>query len=141
MAGMEQGLAAPRARLTAQAKAARRKRIFERLREGWSYDEIARQERLTARRVRQIVAEVLRKPKVDGAARVRLALEGLGPTLRAACEAVLQGDVRMIAALTNLLDRLWRRLQADKTWGTRAPQTPAAGGGDAGNPAKVAATP
>jgi hypothetical protein len=78
MAGMEQGLAAPRARLTAQAKAAQRTRIFERLREGWSYDEIARQERLTARRVRQIVAEVLRKPKVDGAARVRLLLEGPG---------------------------------------------------------------
>jgi hypothetical protein len=33
--------------------------IFARLREGWAYDEIASQERLTAERVRQIVRQAL----------------------------------------------------------------------------------
>ena len=37
---------APRRRLNIVSKAARRKRIFDRLREGWAYDQIAREERL-----------------------------------------------------------------------------------------------
>ena len=49
----------PRPRLNVLGKAARRKRIFERLREGWAYDEIAREERVSAERIRQIVPEVL----------------------------------------------------------------------------------
>ena len=36
---------APRRRLNIVSKAARRKRIFDRLREGWAYDQIAREER------------------------------------------------------------------------------------------------
>jgi hypothetical protein len=35
----------PRRRLNVLTKAERRKRIFARLREGWAYDEIAREER------------------------------------------------------------------------------------------------
>ncbi|HKN00928.1 MAG TPA: hypothetical protein VJX23_10465, partial [Candidatus Binataceae bacterium] len=61
---MEEG-SAPKRRLTIFGRAARRKRIFARLREGWAYDEIAREERLTAARVRQIVSEVLQKRQVD----------------------------------------------------------------------------
>ncbi len=49
----------PQRRLNAQDKALRRKRIFARQREGWAYDEIAREERLTTERVREIVNEVL----------------------------------------------------------------------------------
>jgi hypothetical protein len=57
--GMEQGLASGlKRRLTGRGVAERRERIFARMREGWGYDEIARDEQLTARRVRQIVAEV-----------------------------------------------------------------------------------
>jgi hypothetical protein len=48
-----------RRRLNAQDRALRRKRIFARLRDGWTYDEIAREERLTTERVREIVNEVL----------------------------------------------------------------------------------
>src|SRR5271165_1790443 len=89
---MAQGSAAPKRRLARDGKAARRKRIFARLREGWGYDEIAREERGPAR-----------------------ALPRLGPTLRAAGEAVADGDVRVIAALTKVLDRLDSRLERDKT--------------------------
>ena len=56
---------APKKRLTEFGRRARQKRIFVRLREGWAYDEIAREERLTAARVRQIVSEVLQKREVD----------------------------------------------------------------------------
>ena len=48
----------PRRRLNVLTKAERRKRIFARLREGWAYDEIAREERVSAERIRQIVSEV-----------------------------------------------------------------------------------
>jgi len=49
----------PRPRLNVIGRAARTKRIFARMREGWAYDEIARDEGLSPVRVRQIVAEVL----------------------------------------------------------------------------------
>jgi hypothetical protein len=111
---MEQQLASGlKRRLTGHGKAERRKRIFARMREGWGYDEIARDERLTARRVRQIVSEVLRRREVDDrSARALPRLPGVGPTLRAAGEAVADGDLRVVAALMKVLDRLERRLDA-----------------------------
>ncbi len=45
----------PGRRLNVLGKAERRKRIFARLREGWAYEEIAGEERLSAERIRQIV--------------------------------------------------------------------------------------
>ncbi len=57
----------PRRRLNVLTKAERRKRIFARLREGWAYDEIAREERVSAERIRQIVSEVLGKRVIDRA--------------------------------------------------------------------------
>jgi hypothetical protein len=42
-------------------KVLRRGRIFALLREGWAYDKIARNEGLTAERIRQIVREALEK--------------------------------------------------------------------------------
>ena len=114
---MEQESApAPKKRLTAVGKAARRKRIFARLNEGFAYDEIAREERLTARRVRQIVTEVLDRREVDGdSAHALLQLGRLGPALRAAGEAVAGGDVRAIAPLVKVLDRLDRYQKAART--------------------------
>ena len=43
----------------------RRGRIFARLREGWTCEEIASQERLTAERVRQIVRQALARRIID----------------------------------------------------------------------------
>jgi hypothetical protein len=105
---MHQGSApAPKKRPTEIARTARRTRIFARLSEGWAYDEIARKEKLTPRRVRQIVAEFLDNREVENNSRHTLAqLARLGPALRTAGEAVAQGDVRAIAPLMKVLDRL-----------------------------------
>jgi len=50
-----------RPRLTAFGRAARTDRIFERLRQGWSYEAIASAERLSEKRVRKIVSDALGK--------------------------------------------------------------------------------
>jgi hypothetical protein len=63
-----------RRRLNAKDRALRRKHIFARLRDGWAYDEIAREERLTTERVREIVDEVLQKRRADASP----ALVGIG---------------------------------------------------------------
>ena len=73
----------PGRRLNVLGKAARRKRIFARLREGWAYDEIAGEERVSAERIRQIVSEVLDKRVIDrGVDHAHLQLERLMPALR-----------------------------------------------------------
>jgi len=100
---------APKRRLTAVARAMRRARIFARLREGWAYDEIARDERLTAERVRQIVREALERRLPDeDTDHAKLQLDRLRPAMRVATAAVEEGDVRAIAPLLKVLDRLDR---------------------------------
>jgi hypothetical protein len=99
----------PKRRTTAFIRTERRRRIFDRLSQGWAYDDIAREEKLTLRRVRQIVAEDLNSRGADDDSRHTLAqLARLGPALKAAGEAVAQGDVRAIAPLIKVLDRLDR---------------------------------
>ncbi len=96
-------------RLTVFGKRARQKRIFARLREGWAYDEIASEERLTAARVRQIVSEVLQKRQVDDSmAHALLQLSRLGPAVQLAGEAVARGEINAIWPLLGALDRLDR---------------------------------
>src|SRR3984957_13749982 len=58
---MVQEMSPVRRQLGALGKTARRKRIFARLREGASYEEIAGEESVSRERVRQIVSEVLQK--------------------------------------------------------------------------------
>jgi hypothetical protein len=100
---------APRQRLNILGRAARTKRIFARMREGWAYDEIARDEGLSAERVRQIVAEVLGKRVIDrGPHHAHLQLERLMPALRLAEEAITRGDIRAIAPLIKVIDRMDR---------------------------------
>jgi predicted transcriptional regulator len=93
-----------RRRLKAQDRALRRKRIFARLRDGWAYDEIAREERLTTERVREIVDEVLQKRRIDASpAHALLQLDRLAGPLRVASEAVAGGDVKSIPSLLKTL--------------------------------------
>src|SRR5271165_69005 len=102
-------------RLTAHGRVLRRGRIFARLREGWAYDEIASQERLTAERVRQIVRKALEKSIVDEEAEhAKLQLARLQPAMRLAGEAIADGDVTAIAPLMKVLDRLDRYQRAAK---------------------------
>ena len=96
-------------RLTAHARVLRRARIFARLREGWAYDEIARDEGLTAERIRQIVREALEKRLLDEETdHAKLQLARLQPAMRIAAEAVADGHVEAIAPLIKVLDRLDR---------------------------------
>ncbi len=97
----------PRRRLNVMGKAARRKRIFARLREGWAYDEIASEERVSAERIRQIVSEVLGKRVIDrGVDHAHLQLERLMPALRIVGEAIGRGELKAVGPLIKLIDRL-----------------------------------
>ncbi len=101
-------LPAPK-RLGAHRRELRRARIFARLREGWAYDEIARDERVTAERIRQIVRETLGKRLLDEETdHAKLQLARLQPAVRLAGEAVADGHVSAIAPLLKVLDRLDR---------------------------------
>ena len=104
---MEQESEPKRRRLNVIGRAARTKRIFARLRDGWAYDEIARDEGVSAERIRQIVSEVLGKRVIDrNEDHAHLQLERLGPALRLAGEAIQRGEVKAIAPLIKVLDRL-----------------------------------
>jgi hypothetical protein len=95
----------PRRRLNVLTKAERRQRIFARLREGWAYD--AGEERVSAERIRQIVAEVLDKRVIDrGVDHAHLQLERLMPALRVVGEAIGRGDLKAVAPLIKVIDRL-----------------------------------
>ena len=97
----------PRRRLNILTRAERRRRIFARLREGWAYDEIAREERVSPERIRQIVAEVLAKRVVDrGADHAHLQLERLMPALRLVGEAIGRGELKAVGPLIKVIDRL-----------------------------------
>src|SRR5574337_456766 len=111
----EQLAPARRRRLNVFGKAARQSRIFARLREGWAYDEIAREERLSPKRIRQIVSEVLQRREVDDVSEHALMqLARLQPLLKVAAEAAAGGDVRAIPAALKVLDRLDRYQKAAK---------------------------
>lgn len=100
---------AKRPRLNPHGKAVRRKRIFERLRGGWSYEAIAREEKVTTRRIRQIVAEALRRREVDGGSdHALLQLARLESALRLGAEALEAGDLRAIGPYLAVLDRMDR---------------------------------
>ena len=100
---------APRPRLGALGKVQRRKRIFARLREGASYEEIAGEEGVSPERIRQIVSEVLQKRAVDsGADHAKLQLDRLLPAMQLGAEAIAAGDVTAIAPYLKVLDRLDR---------------------------------
>lgn len=105
----QEAVLAAKRRPNAYLRELRRARIFTRLREGWPYTEIAREEGLTDRRIRQIVSETLKKRIVDAPAdHALLQLARLEPALRLAAGAVADGDVRAIRYYLKLLDQLDR---------------------------------
>ncbi len=107
---MDQEIApARRRRPNAHGKILRRRRIFARLREGLSYEEIAGEEGVSRERVRQIVSEVLQKRSVDsGADHAKLQLDRLLPAMQLGAEAIAAGDVAAITPYLKVLDRLDR---------------------------------
>jgi len=108
---MEQSnVVAPRRRqLTAYARALRRARIFSRLRDGWAHDDIARDEGLSTKRVRQILSQALdRRPVGDDELHARMQMERLLPALQAPNAELAEGDIRAIRPLLKVLDQLDR---------------------------------
>ena len=98
-----------RSALSPVSRAQRLQRIFTRMREGWAYDEIARAERVTAQRIRQIVQKALEKRVIDeDTDHAKLQLARLQPAMRLAAETVADGHVKAIAPLLKVLDRLDR---------------------------------
>ena len=102
------------------SRATRGKRILDRLREGWAYDEVAREERLTERRVRQIVAEYLKdRDAVEGVTHAHMQIDRLGWAMRVAAEAMAEGDVRAIGPFIKAIDRLDRYQELARRTGTQ----------------------
>jgi hypothetical protein len=100
---------ARRRRLGAHGMMFRRRRIFARLREGFTYEEIASEERVTITRIRQIVSKELEQRAVDsGAEHAKLQLERLASVMQLAAEAVAAGDVSAITPYLKVVDRLDR---------------------------------
>ena len=100
---------ARRRRLGAHGMMFRRRRIFARLREGFTYDEIAADECVSTSRVRQIVSQELQHRAVDtGAEHAKLQLDRLAPAIQLAAEGMAAGDISAIMPYLKALDRLDR---------------------------------
>jgi predicted transcriptional regulator len=100
---------ARRQRLGAHGMMFRWRRVFARLREGFTYEEIANEEGVTITRIRQIVSGELQQRSVDsGADHAKLQLERLVSVMQLAAEAVSAGDVTAITPYFKVLDRLDR---------------------------------
>ena len=95
--GDETAVNRKRKRLDAHGRVLRRGRILARLREGWAYDDIAREEELTTERVRQIVREALAERIVDDETdHAKLQLHRLATAIQIAGMAVADGAVKAI---------------------------------------------
>jgi hypothetical protein len=105
-----------RPRLNAYTKALRRERIFSQLRLGWSYQAIAREEGLSEQRVRQIVADALKRQWVDSERdHALLQLVRLEGAHALAAESVAAGDLKAIPPYLKVLERLDRYQKAGAT--------------------------
>jgi hypothetical protein len=99
----------PKRQMTRLTRSARDKRIVERLREGFGYDEIAREERLTGRRVRQIVKQAMEgREALESAIHAHMQIDRLGQAMRVAGDALAQGDIRAVAPFIKALEKLDR---------------------------------
>jgi hypothetical protein len=105
-----------RRRLNMAGRRDRRARIFGRLRDGWSYEEIGRSETLSAARVRDIVSEALAKRTIDdGSDHARLQLVRLAPVLRLTADAIAEGNLSTVQPFLRVLDRMDKYRQAAGT--------------------------
>jgi transposase-like protein len=92
-----------------RATAERKLRILERLTAGASVADVARMEDLTARRVRQIIAEMLASRAVDPPAGfVPLQIARLGDALQVAHAMMMEGDLQALDRVVKLVGELDR---------------------------------
>ena len=105
----------PRPRLNVYTKALRRDRIFHRLRLGASCADIAREEGLSGQRVRKIVADTLKRQRVDELPdHALLQLFRLDEALALAAQAVAGGNLKALGPYLLVLERLDRYRKAAK---------------------------
>jgi predicted transcriptional regulator len=123
---VEEKAPARRRRLGAHGMIFRRRRVFARLREGFTYDEIASEEGVSSARIRKIVSEELQKRAVDsGADHAKLQLDRLAPAVQLGAEAIAAGDISAINPYLKALDRLDRYqsvASANQVYGDEARQ-------------------
>ena len=90
-------------------RSARNRRIVERLREGFGFHEIAREEKLSERRVRQIVKQALEgREALESAIHAHMQIDRLGQAMRVAGDALARGDVRAVAPFIKAVEKLDR---------------------------------
>ena len=94
-------------RRTAREREERRIRIMAMVRSGYSYEEIARDERVSRERIRQIVTQSLKThDRADRVDQARVQMARLEPALRLAARGVDNGKLSAINPLLKVLDRL-----------------------------------
>src|SRR5271166_3470839 len=93
--------------LSPAARALRLQRIFARLQEGASYQDIAAEEGLSRERLRQIVRAATARGRVLPDHKT-MQFARLEPALRLAARGVAEGDAKAIPLLLKLVDRLDR---------------------------------
>jgi hypothetical protein len=109
-----------------RATAERKQRILERLTTGASVMNVARVEKITVRRVRQIVAEMLAKREADPAAGfVQLQIARLGDAMVVAHTMMMEGDLQAMDRLIKLTAELDRYHGFGRTLIAAEPEAPA----------------
>ena len=97
----------PRKRIGKYGREARAARILERLRDGLSCEEVAREEGLTVQRVRQIAAAAIKEREAaSGLTHAHLQVDRLGFAMRVAAKAMAEGDIRAIAPFIRAVGEL-----------------------------------
>ncbi len=116
---------------TTFSRSARNKRIVERLREGSGYSEIVSEQKLSERRVRQIVKQALvGHEALESAIHAHMQIDRLGQAMRVAGDALVRGDVRAVAPFSKAVENLDRKGEAEQAVAAAAAApTPAPGEG------------
>ena len=79
------------------------------LRGGFGYDEIAREEKLSERRIRQIVKQALEgREALESATHAHMQIDRLGQAMRVAGDALARGDVRAVGPFIKVIEKLDR---------------------------------
>ena len=97
----------PRKRIRKYGREARAARILERLRDGFACEDVAREEGLNVRRVRQIAAAAIKaREAAADLTHAHLQIDRLGFAMRVAAEAMANGDIRAIAPFVKAVGEL-----------------------------------
>ncbi len=103
-------------RRSAREREIRRVRILEMVQGGFSYAAIAKRERLSRERVRQIILKSLQHDAAAPVDHALVQMARLEPALRLAADRVAAGDLKAIGPLLKVLERLDKygpRVQVD----------------------------